>query len=72
MFSISPGASPPDSPIDEMCTKAKSRVRAWPITQCLSAPKLLAPASPADTPVVVAVIGTSSSAGRPMAPMSGP
>ena len=28
MFSISPGARPPASPIDEMCTNEKSRVRA--------------------------------------------
>ena len=55
----------------EMCTKAKMRVRLWSITQCLKPEKLLPPASPALTQVVVAVSGTSSSAGKPSAEASG-
>src|SRR6185503_6120624 len=41
------------------------RVRDWATARCLKAPKVCQPQSPADTAVVVAVMGTSSSAGRP-------
>src|SRR6266849_2778160 len=66
MLSISPGASPPASPMEEMCTKPNRRVRDWGTTPWRKLPKVYAPASPADTAVVTAVIGTSSSAGSPM------
>src|SRR6185436_2412820 len=66
MLSISPGASPPASPMEAMCTNPNSRVRDWGTTPWRKLPKVYAPASPADTAVVVAVIGTSSSAGSPM------
>src|SRR6266542_1354572 len=66
MLSISPGASPPASPMDEMCTNPKSRVRDWGTTPWRKLPKVCAPASPAETAVVTAVMWTSSSAGSPM------
>src|SRR5216683_4838922 len=66
MLSISPGASPPAKPMEAMWTKPNRRVRDWGTTPWRKLPKVYAPASPADTAVVVAVIGTSSSAGSPM------
>ncbi len=66
MLSISPGASPPARPMEAMWTKPNRRVRDWGTTPWRKLPKVYAPASPADTAVVVAVIGTSSSAGSPM------
>src|SRR6185295_6525276 len=59
MLSISPGASPPASPMEAMCTNPNSRVRDWGTTPWRKLPKVYAPASPADTAVVVAVIVTS-------------
>jgi len=46
--------------------KAKSRVRDCPMTWWRNPGKLEYPASPASTPVVVAVSPIISSAGRPM------
>ena len=48
MFSISPTGKP-DRPIEEMCRKAKMRVRDEAMPKCLKAEKLPAPASPALT-----------------------
>ncbi len=70
MLSDSPTGNPA-SPMLEMWTKAKMRLRELAMTECRRAPKLLAPASPAETYVVVAVKGVSSSAGRPSAEPSG-
>ena len=66
MLSIS-GTGKPASPKLAMWTKAWTRVRACPATNRSRAATLLAPASPAETAVVVQVSGASSSGGMPMA-----
>jgi hypothetical protein len=53
-------------PILAICTNAYRRVRVWATMYRRNTAKLLAPASPAETTVVVPWNGTSSSAGMPM------
>ena len=63
----SSGTGKPPRPMLAMCTKAYIRVRVWATMCRRKAAKLLAPASPAETTVVVPWNGTSSSAGMPIA-----
>ena len=62
MFNSS-GTGKPPSPVAAMWTKANCRVRDAGTTKRRKAGRLLAPASPAETTVVVAWCATSSSAG---------